>query len=164
MTNQLPPLKSEAFALRCLQKYADQGLVVGPENGEFAHTPVPACLGGTAGVWLLHDDHMAQGLLQADDYGTTTFHHGDTAAWLSSSNPPQQFLDLWEKWRLHHNQVQVHWSWSLVVTTRPVKPGYLEEQSQKVADTTFQNVVWVFSPPTPETKVRRGVSRGGCRW
>lgn len=141
MPQTLPNLfQNEVFALQRLQDYAEQGLTVDETNGEFAHFPVPRRFGGTKGAWLLHDDHMAQGLIQADDFGTTTFHHGDTAAWVSSCDDPY-FLNLWEKWRLHHNHVM---DWNGVGLNDQTRETYLAER-KKGGTTTFQRGSGLFS-------------------
>ena len=115
-------------------------------NGEFAHFPVPRRFGGTKGAWLLHEDHMSQGLVQADDFGTTTFHHGDTAAWVSSCTDPY-LLGLWEKWRLHHNYVM---AWLGVGVTNQNRDTYMEERS-KGGKTTYERGVGLWGC-TPEQK------------
>lgn len=109
MTNPLPPLKNEAFALSCLQKYAENGDLVDKTNGVFAHFPVPQCLGGTEGAYLTWEDHQAQGLLQADDYGLASFFPGHVHRWLRTGDFPAcdwfALWDYWERWSSHSSSL-----------------------------------------------------------
>jgi hypothetical protein len=60
----------------CTRKYKEQGLTPGdPEDGnwERAHYPTPECEGGKECIWLLHNDHQVQGVLQSEEYQSMCF-------------------------------------------------------------------------------------------
>ena len=87
-------LPNEIFALKCRERYAEDGLIVDQSNGEFAHCPLPKGL-GDSGYYLLHDDHQWQGLLQSRDVGRRCFWVGDVKRWLSEANFVEGYFDLW---------------------------------------------------------------------
>lgn len=94
-------LSNQKFALSCLERYADEGLLVDSTNGEFAHCPSPRGM-GDAGYYLLHDDHQHQGLLQSDDLQRKCFFDGHAKRWLETVDPlPNDYFRLWDiydKW------------------------------------------------------------------
>jgi len=88
-------LPNEKFALKCRERYEEDGLVVDQSNGEFAHCPLPKGLGET-GYYLLHDDHQWQGLLQSRDVGRRCFWTPNTKKWLLNTSFVEEFFDLWD--------------------------------------------------------------------
>ena len=88
-------LPNEIFALKCRERYAEDGLIVDQSNGEFAHCPLPKGL-GDSGYYLLHDDHQWQGLLQSRDVGRRCFWVGNVKKWLSRANFVEGYFNLWD--------------------------------------------------------------------
>jgi hypothetical protein len=89
-------LPNEKFALACLAYYEEQGLDIGPHNGEFAHCPLPK-KEGDAGYYLLWEHHQQQGLLQSQDLGKKCFYPGHVKRWLLTCDYwPDNFFDLWD--------------------------------------------------------------------
>jgi len=92
--------RNELFALECLRRYKREGLVVDDRNGVFAHCPLPRGMGDT-GVYLLHNDHQQQGILQSEDVGRKCFYEHDALRFLKESAFGPQLFELWElyeKW------------------------------------------------------------------
>ena len=159
MTNPLPPLKNEAFALGCLQRYAENGDLVDKTNGVFAHFPVPECLGGTEGAYLTFEDHQAQGLLQADDYGLASYFPGDVYNWLLSGNFPHYdwfaLWDYWDRWSSHSSSLAGSKGSSVPGGKRTYELGVglfsmtLEQRQQasrRAAQTQYENGIGIFAP------------------
>ena len=89
-------LPNEVFALNCLSRYEQMGIVVGKHNGEFAHCPLPKGM-GDKGYYLLHDDHQHQGLLQSKDVGRCCFLNGNAKRWLTGCKEfPENYFELWD--------------------------------------------------------------------
>jgi len=88
-------LPNEVFALKCRERYAEDGLVVDDSNGHFAHCPLPKKL-GEKGYYLLWEDHQWQGLLQSRDVGRKCFWAADVKKWLLSANFVEGYFDLWD--------------------------------------------------------------------
>ena len=91
-------LPNEVFALECRKRYEEQGLIVDKDNGEFAHCPYPKGM-GDKGLYLTHEDHQHQGLLQSKDVGRRCFWAGDAKRWLDTY-PPHYFelYDIYEEY------------------------------------------------------------------
>jgi hypothetical protein len=82
--------------LACREWYAEQGLIVDENNGEFAHSPLTRKECDT-GYYLLHGHHQHQGLLQSRDLGKCCFFLYDTLTWLKNCNYfPENYFDLWD--------------------------------------------------------------------
>jgi len=89
-------LTNEIFALQCLERYAEYGIIVDKTNGVFAHCPLPKGMGDT-GYYLTWEDHQHQGLLQSVDIGKRCFWVGDTKKWLNSLEYfPDDYFKLWD--------------------------------------------------------------------
>ena len=88
-------LPNEIFALKCRERYAEDGLIVDQSNGEFAHCPLPKGL-GDSGYYLLHDDHQWQGLLQSKDLGRRCYWIPDAKLWLMKANFVEGYFELWD--------------------------------------------------------------------
>lgn len=88
-------LPNEIFALKCRERYAEDGLIVDQSNGEFAHCPLPKGL-GDSGYYLLHDDHQWQGLLQSKDVGRRCYFTIYAKRWLMRANFVTGYFDLWD--------------------------------------------------------------------
>ena len=71
-----------------------------PEEGwEEAHYPAPNGV-GTSTIWLTHEHHQIQGLLQSEEYGRCCFFIGDAKKFLSCG----PFVTGWFKlWGLYDN-------------------------------------------------------------
>ncbi len=96
-------LSNEVFALKCLEKYKAQGLVVNEQNGQFAHCPLPR-KDGDAGYYLLFDDHQHQGLLQSRDLGKCCFFPGHAKYWLDNCDFCDNWFDLYEIYDKYANE------------------------------------------------------------
>jgi hypothetical protein len=107
-------LSNEKFALKCRAYYDSIGLVVDDKNGEFAHCPLPERY-GNEGLYLLHDDHQHQGLLQSRDIGECCVWIGDARNWLETCESfPDNYFDLWDiyeecvSWLSKKSNAKVH--------------------------------------------------------
>ena len=87
-------LPNEIFALKCRERYAEDGLIVDQSNGEFAHCPLPKGL-GDSGYYLLHDDHQWQGLLQSKDVGRRCYFIANAQRWLLKAPFVDGYFELW---------------------------------------------------------------------
>lgn len=135
-------MDNERFALECLLDYAKNGDIVDETNGEFCHCPVPECLGGTHGYWLMHEHHMEQGLRQSRDHDHLCFYSGDTKAWLRSTFPDETGL-LWS----------IYWQ----MMTKPQRKETVERraesnQGQKRSEATRKRISEAKLKQSPETK------------
>ena len=89
---------NELFAMRCIAKYAMEGLVVNSRNGQFAHCPEPRPKGqkwrlsGDKGYWLTFNDHQHQGLLQSVDFDRRCFYTYEVKLWLNTKPPGYEGL------------------------------------------------------------------------
>ena len=88
-------LPNEVFALKCRERYAEDGLIVDQSNGEFAHCPLPRSM-GDSGYYLLHEDHQWQGLLQSKDLGRRCYYVGHAKRWLMKANFVEGYFELWD--------------------------------------------------------------------
>jgi hypothetical protein len=89
MEKGLIMLPNEVFAHECRRRYEEQGLIVDKDNGVFAHCPLPKGM-GDKGLYLTHEDHQHQGLLQSKDVGRKCFYIGHAKRWLDTY-PPNYF-------------------------------------------------------------------------
>ena len=147
-------LSNEVFALKCLEWYEEQGLIVNNSNGEFAHCPLPERY-GDKGYYLLHEHHQQQGLLQSRDIGECCFFSGDAKTWLVNCNYwPDNYFELWdiydelkitnryskkvtEEWRLRGVEVAAARSpeekkEAAMKTQKTIKERYTEEERQEI--------------------------------
>ena len=91
-------LPNEVFALKCLARYAREGLVVDSSNGQFAHCPYPKPreqkykLPDDLGYWLTFFDHQHQGLLQSRDVGRRCYWIPDVKLYLDTKPPEYEEL------------------------------------------------------------------------
>ena len=87
------------FVRGCLEFYEEAGMT--PEKGwEEAHYPAPKGQ-GTETIWLTHDHHQIQGLLQSEEYGCVCFFPGNVKKFLTQGWFVSNWFELWrlyEKW------------------------------------------------------------------
>ena len=87
----------------CLAYYEEQGITPGdPNDGDWeeCHYPEPKGVGEKV-VYLLHENHQPQGLLQSEEYDRPCFYNGDVARFLTHGPfVPGWFelYDLYDKW------------------------------------------------------------------
>lgn len=91
----------------CQTRYREQDLTPEP-GGEWqeAHYPAPKGV-GTDVIWLLHEDHQVQGVLQSEEYGRMCFFPNDVLKFLKKGPfIPNWFeiYDLYKKWARENNK------------------------------------------------------------
>jgi hypothetical protein len=94
----------------CLTYYEEQGLTPEP-GGEWqeAHYPAPKGAGNNT-IWLMHDHHQVQGLLQSEEYGRQCFYNYETLNFLKEGLFVSGWFDLWDlydKWKGHNGKSQI---------------------------------------------------------
>lgn len=91
-------MNQHEFIRGCLLFYEQEGLT--PDNSwEKAHYPAPNGKGNDV-VYLTHDHHQIQGLLQSEEYGQCCFFNGDAKKFLTCG----PFITGWFKlWDLYDN-------------------------------------------------------------
>jgi hypothetical protein len=88
----------------CTKKYKEQGLTPGDPgdgNWERAHYPTPECEGGKECIWLLHNDHQVQGVLQSEEYQSICFFSPHVLRFLQTGVFVSEWFyvyDLYQKW------------------------------------------------------------------
>jgi hypothetical protein len=91
----------------CMARYKEQGLTPEP-GGEWQEAHYPAPRGeGEDTVWLLHNDHQVQGILQSEEYGRMCFYPYDALKFLNSGPfVPGWFelYSLYKKWSKEHSK------------------------------------------------------------
>jgi hypothetical protein len=87
-------MNQHGFVKGCLGFYQNEGLT--PEKGwEEAHYPAPEEK-GEATVWMTHDHHQVQGLLQSREYDQCCFFKGDTKRFLIEGPFVPGWFELWD--------------------------------------------------------------------
>jgi hypothetical protein len=82
------------FVEGCLAFYEEERLT--PEKGwDKAHYPAPKDLGEST-VWMTHNHHQHQGLLQSREYGQCCFHNGDVYRFLTEGPFVPGWFELWD--------------------------------------------------------------------
>ena len=82
------------FVRGCLEFYEEAGIT--PEKGwEEAHYPAPKGQ-GTETIWLTHDHHQIQGLLQSEEYSRMCFWGGKTKKFLTEGSFVPGWFELWD--------------------------------------------------------------------
>ena len=82
------------FVKECLAFYEEEGLT--PEKGwDKAHYPAPENQGDET-IWLSHDHHQIQGLLQSREYGQCCFFLGDVKRFLTLGPFVSGWFELWD--------------------------------------------------------------------
>jgi len=76
-------MDQHTFVRDCLAYYEEQGLTPEP-GGEWqeAHYPSPRDVGNKT-IWMLHDHHQQQGLLQSEEYQRPCFFNADVLRFLT---------------------------------------------------------------------------------
>ena len=102
-------MDQHTFVQERLAHYEEQGLTPEP-GGEWqeAHYPHPKGAGDKT-VWLLHNDHQVQGLLQSEECGQMCFFSGDVKEFLDNNWCPDWFelYSLYEKWSSENGKKNV---------------------------------------------------------
>ena len=92
-------MNQHEFVKGCLLFYEQEGMT--PEEGwEEAHYPAPNGV-GTSTIWLTHEHHQIQGLLQSEEYGRCCFFIGHTKQSLAHGPFTSNWFELWDlyyKW------------------------------------------------------------------
>jgi hypothetical protein len=82
------------FVRGCLAFYEEDCLT--PEKGwDKAHYPAPKNLGEST-VWMTHNHHQHQGLLQSREYGQCCFYNGDAYRFLTKGPFVPGWFELWD--------------------------------------------------------------------
>jgi len=90
------------FVKGCLGFYQNEGLT--PEKGwEEAHYPAPKEK-GEATVWMTHDHHQIQGLLQSKEYDQQCFFNGDAKRFLTYGPFVPGWFELWDIYDAYSGQ------------------------------------------------------------
>ena len=158
MTNPIPPLKNEVYALKCLKKYSADDPDFDPWDMQFAHCPYPEA-DGDKGYLLTPEDHMVQGLLQSEDLDKCCFHVGTTHNWLVSGQfPDYDYFHLWDIYdkyaKIHNSQIaKLGSSVNAGLTTYKKKVGLFsmsKEQKSAAgsagAKTQYEQKIGIFAP------------------
>ena len=91
----------------CLARYEEEGLTPEPGGGwQKAHYPAPKGMGEDT-IWLLHDDHQVQGLLQSEEYGRCCFFACDAKRFLECGPFVQGWFGLQELYNKWFNDLRV---------------------------------------------------------
>ena len=87
------------FVKSCLEEYK-KSVRYFEEGWEEAHYPAPKGV-GTDTIWLTHEHHQIQGLLQSEEYGRMCFFVGHTLEFLKKGPFVSNWFELWDiydKW------------------------------------------------------------------
>jgi hypothetical protein len=95
-------MNQHEWVQRCVEYYKQNDFT--PEPGrewQRAHYPAPKGVGeGT--IWLMHDHHQVQGILQSEEYGRMCFYPYDAKKSLTEGPFVPGWFELWElykKWK-----------------------------------------------------------------
>ena len=92
-------MNQHEFVKGCLLFYEQEGMT--PEKDwDKAHYPAPKGV-GTETIWLTHEHHQIQGLLQSEEYNQVCFFSGDTKKFLLQGPFMLGWAKLWDlydKW------------------------------------------------------------------
>lgn len=94
-------INQHTFVAQCFARYEEEG--AHPGDGDIwdkAHYPLPKDIGNET-IWLRHDDHQVQGLLQSEEMGQRCFFSGDAKWFLANGAFVDSWFDLWDlydKW------------------------------------------------------------------
>ena len=145
VTNLLP---NEVYALQCIQRYREDGIIVDKSNGgEWSHCPTPECLGGTKGYYLTHYDHMIQGLIQSQDHDHLCFWTADTKLILEGNFFP--YYDWFSLWEIYDKYAS--WGWRFITNH---SAGGTETHRKGVG-------IWSMTPEQKREAGRKGGLKGG---
>jgi hypothetical protein len=97
-------MNQHIFVEQCLIKYRWEPLPKG-QTWEWAHYPLPKCLGGTDVILLWSCDHSAQGLMQSEEYDHPCLHGVRyDSDFLNLSEYYPEYVGLLDKWSIIRNQ------------------------------------------------------------
>ena len=93
-TKALRKMNQHDFVRGCLAFYEEEGLT--PEKGwDKAHYPAPENQ-GDATIWMTHNHHQHQGLLQSREYGQCCFYNGGAYQFLTEGPFVPGWFELWD--------------------------------------------------------------------
>ena len=135
-------MNQHIFVEQCLIKYRWESLPEG-QTWEWAHYPLPKCLGGTDVIALWSCDHSLQGLMQSEEYDHPCL-HGVRYDWdlLNLLEYYPEYVGLLDKWtRINRSRAG----------QKSMTPGRASEMGQKSRDMG----VGLQDPKHKETCVRQ---------